>query len=273
MREKIVAQRVWPRRGALVRWLRPELLLPLVITTVGLLVRSYGHGSGYPNLLPEGEQDAVGQALQMLATMDPRPDRFFKTATYSYFLMPILAAEALYLFGGFILGFFASPVFLEMWRCFYVARVIGMLFGVATIPLLYLVGKELPDQRVGLLAALFLTFYPTHVVRSQEGTPYTAQLFFALLSFLFISRICKRGKTRDYVLAQLCACFATAIQHNVLFLFVPLCLAHFLHGTGRGHRFRRVLLGKSLYLGLLSVGIGFLVGNPGAQQGRVEGAL
>ena len=132
----------------------------------------------------------------MLARMDPRPDRFFRTVIYSYLLMPILAAEALYLFGGFILGFFASPVFLEMWRYFYVARVIGMLFGVATIPLLYLVGKELPDQRVGLLAALFLTFYPTHVVRSQEGTPYTAQLFFALLSLFSLFPGCANAGKR-----------------------------------------------------------------------------
>jgi len=104
------------------------------------------------------------------------------------------------------------------------------------------------------LAALFLTFYPTHLVRSQEGTPYTAQLFFALLSFLFIARIYKRGKTRDYVLAGLCAGIATAIQYNVLFLRVPLSLAHFLHGTGRGHRFRRVLLAATWLALAVSLG-------------------
>ena len=68
-------------------------------------------------------------------------------------------------------------------------RLPSALFGIASVPLLYIVGRKLLPAGAALAAAALLTFSPTHVFYSQEARSYTLTILLVLLStYFFIPR-------------------------------------------------------------------------------------
>ena len=72
-------------------------------------------------------------------------------------------------------------------------RIVPAVFGIATIPLFYMVGRKLVDDRVGLLMAVLITFSPFHIQYSQDARMYTVFLFFVALSLVFYLEAMKTG--------------------------------------------------------------------------------
>ena len=72
----------------------------------------------------------------------------------------------------------------EIW-----VRLPSVFFGVATVWLVYLLGKELFNRKTGTLAALLLAIAPLHVYYSQEARMYSLACFSATLSFYFFWRL------------------------------------------------------------------------------------
>jgi 4-amino-4-deoxy-L-arabinose transferase-like glycosyltransferase len=70
----------------------------------------------------------------------------------------------------------------------WTARLPALCFGVATIPLLFLLGRAIGTVREGLLAAAFLTVSYHHIWFSQNARGYTALLFWTLLCTLLFYR-------------------------------------------------------------------------------------
>lgn len=69
-------------------------------------------------------------------------------------------------------------------------RLPSLISGVLSIPLLFKLGQELFDQRVGLLAAFLLSISPFHVWFSQEARMYTLAVLFSLASvYIFVLRL------------------------------------------------------------------------------------
>ncbi len=136
-------------------------------------------------------------------------------------------------------------------------RLLTVLFGVATVFLVYHIGwRLLGSKQVGLLASLMLAISPTHVSHSQLITPDAFLVFFLLLSFLGSVGVLKEGRSRDYVLAGLGAGLAASTKYNGALILVSLIAAHSIRygrsGSKRG----------SLYLGIgLSVAA-FLLTTP-----------
>ena len=64
-------------------------------------------------------------------------------------------------------------------------RVIPALVGIASILLIYSMGKSLINKNVGILSALFLATLNWHVYWSQNARAYVFTLFFALLTTWF----------------------------------------------------------------------------------------
>ena len=64
-------------------------------------------------------------------------------------------------------------------------RFFSLIFGVGSIPVIYLVGKKIYDEKVGLTAAFILTIWPFSIWYSQEVRPYTLIFFLGLLSIGF----------------------------------------------------------------------------------------
>lgn len=59
----------------------------------------------------------------------------------------------------------------------YFVRLFSVLFGTATIPIIYLIGKRMSGSLMGVAAAAFLAFSPFNVYYAQEARMYTLLMF------------------------------------------------------------------------------------------------
>jgi mannosyltransferase len=73
-------------------------------------------------------------------------------------------------------------------------RSLSALFAVATVPLLYLLGRQLFDRRVGAIAATLLAVNPFFIQYAQEARGYTLVVcLVTLASYLFVLAIERRS--------------------------------------------------------------------------------
>jgi mannosyltransferase len=79
-------------------------------------------------------------------------------------------------------------------------RSLSAVLGLATLPLLYLLGRRLGGHRVGLTAAFLLAVSPFHVWYSQEMRNYSLLMLVAVISQLCFLRLLDRGHRRDWIL-------------------------------------------------------------------------
>lgn len=92
------------------------------------------------------------------------------------------------------IGDFHPPgyfILLWVWIHFFgfseiVVRIPSVAFGVATVWLVYLLGKELFNKKIATLASLFMALAPLHVYYSQEARMYSLATFAVILSFYFL---------------------------------------------------------------------------------------
>jgi len=78
-------------------------------------------------------------------------------------------------------------------------RLPAMLFGVASIPLIYLVGIQFTTRTEALLTSGLLTVSYHHIWFSQNARGYTALAFWALLATFLLMRMLATGKSRYLV--------------------------------------------------------------------------
>lgn len=71
----------------------------------------------------------------------------------------------------------------------YDVRLLSVLFGTATIPVIYLIGKRVSGLVVGLAAAVFLAFSPFHIYFAQETRMYTLLTFNAAVAIYALVRL------------------------------------------------------------------------------------
>ncbi|HEU4393311.1 MAG TPA: glycosyltransferase family 39 protein [Solirubrobacterales bacterium] len=101
-------------------------------------------------------------------------------------------------------------------------RSLTALFGAATVPVAFLIGRELVNARTGLVAAALVAVSPMLIWYSQEARSYALLVFFGALALLFFARALRTRDGRDlgpWALASalaLCshyfAVFAVAIE-------------------------------------------------------------
>jgi mannosyltransferase len=83
-------------------------------------------------------------------------------------------------------------------------RSLSVLFGVLAIPVIYLMGRRLFKEEVGLLAALILALSGFNVQYSQEARMYTLMVLLALLSMYFFIRFLQRATVAISVAYVVC---------------------------------------------------------------------
>jgi mannosyltransferase len=71
----------------------------------------------------------------------------------------------------------------------YYVRLLSVLFGAGTIPMIYLIGKRLSGALVGLAAAVFLALSPFHIYFAQETRMYTLLTFNAAVAIYALVRL------------------------------------------------------------------------------------
>lgn len=92
--------------------------------------------------------------------------------------------------------------FLHIWLKIFgsneiLLRMSSVIFGIATIPMTYIVGKKLYDKNVGLISALLVTVSPLLVYYSIEIRMYAMVTFFAVLSMNYLLDFDEKGDKKS----------------------------------------------------------------------------
>ena len=113
-------------------------------------------------------------------------------------------------------------------------RLLSVLPGVASLPVMYLLGKRLFGRNVGMLAALFLALSTCAVVYSQEARGYSWLLLGTIVSTYFFARLVARptyAMACGYALAA-----GVTFYFHYFGLLVPLAHAVSLVALPKGRR-------------------------------------
>jgi mannosyltransferase len=141
-------------------------------------------------------------------------------------------------------------IWMKMGSSEFAIRFMSVLFGSATIPVVYALGRRLFTRSVGLVAGVLLAVNVFHIQWSQEARSYTLVVFLAALSsLLFIIAVEKNGWRNwlAYVVVSVLAVYAH--------LFGVLVLAA--HCVSLVLRPRRELAWKRVFTSALLIGILF----------------
>jgi mannosyltransferase len=99
-------------------------------------------------------------------------------------------------------------------------RAISALAGVATVPVAYLIGRELRGNRAGVLGAALVAVNPMLLWYSQEARAYSLLALLCALSLLYCVRALRGGERRDVILWGLFSALALATHYFALFPLV-----------------------------------------------------
>jgi 4-amino-4-deoxy-L-arabinose transferase-like glycosyltransferase len=238
--------------------------LVLVLCVLAAATRFWGLGWGLPNTYHVDEDWFAGKAIQFFGG-DLNP-RFFHVPTLHMYMLAGL--WRVYYWVGRAAGTFQDPEdfkakYINHPTVFYlIGRTLSALFSIGTVLLLYLIGARMYDRRAGVLAALLLIFALDHNRISHDMLPDVPMVFFLVLSFHFIWRIYKTGRTRDYLLAGLTAGVAMSMKYGGQMMFLPLFLAHLFRVLeNRRPRWEILASPKLIAAGLVFVAT-FIAGSP-----------
>lgn len=105
-------------------------------------------------------------------------------------------------------------------------RLLPAFFGVVTIPVAYLVGKEFWDKDVGLITAGLFTFSPFLLYYSQEARAYALALLLVSAELYFFLKATKSESIKDWALFGVLAGLAfwthyyTLVFTGLLFIYM-----------------------------------------------------
>ena len=101
-------------------------------------------------------------------------------------------------------------------------RSLSALFGIAVVPVAYLIGRELMSHAAGVAGAALVAFNPLLIWYSQEARPYSLLVLLCALALLFFARALRRpGAQRELWLWAVTASLALLTHYFAAFLVVP----------------------------------------------------
>lgn len=97
-------------------------------------------------------------------------------------------------------------------------RLPSLILGTATLPLLYLVGRETVGRWAGVIAATIMAVSPFAVFYGVEGRPYATLTFFAVLSTLALLRAVESGRWQWWATYAVAAAAAAYTHYTAVFV-------------------------------------------------------
>ena len=242
----------------------------IIIITIGFIIRLIGINYGLPQPLHPDERQVMRLGLKIVAG-DVHPQVFVWPTLYLYltaiaYKLSSWLLWVLQYFFGFIHTFkklylLISSNLVTPYHYYLISRSISIILGTITIPVTYLIGKELSTKKAGLIAALFIALAYFPVLYSHFGIISTTMAFFTLLSFYFAIKIYQTGRLKYYVEAGIIGGLAVATKYNAAIIIVPLLLAHLFLFLKNGFAFNKKFYLRVMII-ILFVLIGFFIGCP-----------
>ena len=242
-----------------------EVCILVLILIIGAAARMTGIGFGLPHTETRPDESTSISVAMHMAKSGLHPHFFTYPTLYPTALLALYSA---YFMIGYFSGRFGS---LEDFKLLYytdpssfflIARTVGALSGIATISLLYLLGKRLYGRSVGLLAALFLALCPIHVRESHFAKVDVPMTCLMVLAAVFILDLYRRGGIREYLLSGLVSGLATSTKYNAGALCFSIVIAHLLREPRPGWSGWRRPLDPRLLAAALTMVAGFIIGSP-----------
>ncbi|GEM_PF-4603394 len=147
---------------------------------------------------------------------------FYARSGFSYIWENFLHGSnpplAYFFYRGWMLLFGESQLAFEM---------VAVLFGVATLWMMYRVGSLLFDEITGWIAALLLTFSHYHLFFSQQIRGYSMACFFVLLSIDQFFRFVRSGKASALLGWVSASLVMIGLHFYTFFLLAAECLGWF----------------------------------------------
>lgn len=228
--------------------------LLIIILLASLVVRVWGARFGLPEYVYHPDEKAiVERAARILSTGDFNPHAFRYPSLYIYIQA---SAYAIYFLWGAAKTIFRVPPDYAIPQYYLVGRLTTALIGTATVVLIYKIGREIANRRLGLISAALLGFTYLHGIHSHYVTGDVPVTFFMLLSFLCSASILRGREVKPYALAGLFAGMATAVKYNGGVVIASLLVAHLLSADWEEW------LDSKLVWGVVFFALGFLISTP-----------
>lgn len=109
----------------------------------------------------------------------------------------------------------------------FILRLLSLIFGTFSIAIIYKIGKELADEKVGIISSFLLALSPLHIWYSQKITPYTTLTLFSMLSLYFFIVFLKNDKL-IFGLAYIIFNILSIYTHPIAFLTLLAEIIYFL---------------------------------------------
>ena len=172
-----------PDKKPLVRWEYGVIGLLLI---GAVAVRGIGLGT-VPYMMDEDEANFASEGASLAYNYDFQGSPF-QQGVFSYArAYPLLIGVSTVLLGKTLLA----------------ARLPSMIFGALTVPALYLLGRELFNRRVALVAALFMLGWAYHAHFSRLALNQAGDPLFTTLAFYFLLRGLRLQTVVNYFMAGL----------------------------------------------------------------------
>jgi mannosyltransferase len=130
----------------------------------------------------------------------------------------------------------------------FILRLIPALAGVATIPIVYLIGKEIGDRNVGIIGAALMTISPFHIYFSQEARTYSLVTLFVALAFLFFLKGLNQRQTWPWIYFGILSALAFWSHFIVLIPIIILFFLGFIFSWFKFNNVKNVVYGLAIYL-------------------------
>lgn len=254
------------------------------ITFLGLLLRLWGAGHGlgdelftHPDEIPfadEVKRFSKGYFSIPFWKFSPL---WTYLNTLGVYLYSLLEGILKYPF-GVRHSFIEIP---DTFRIVLIGRLLAGIIGAMTIPVLYLIGKRLFNEKTGIVGAGIMAVLYLHVRQSHYAYVDVPQTFFLTLSFYFMVKVALGEMTPNQVrgnsfLAGIFLALAIATKINAAPGFVSLILAHYhnsstpipslvrgnTEGSQRGEGgllrgIKKLIKSKYLYISFMGLIIGY----------------
>jgi 4-amino-4-deoxy-L-arabinose transferase-like glycosyltransferase len=145
---------------------------------------------------------------------------------------------------------------------FLINRSMSAILGVATVLVVFRIGRRVWDERTGLVAAFFLALAYLHARDSHFGTTDVPMTCFIMLSVALLVDAHRTGRRSRFAWAGVAGGLAAATKYNAILLAAPMLASQMiLVAESPGRRLRAAFDIRLLFFGI-PFAVAFLVGIP-----------
>jgi len=141
------------------------------------------------------------------------------------------------------------------------SRYVTALFSLGVVFLTYVLGKKVFSNKVGLIAALLVSFNFKSVQNGHIGLPDTYNVFFLLLSALFAFRLMTKSSGKNYILVGIFMGLSVSIKYQ-LFYLLPFFIAHIISVINEKKNRWKKLFNPYFFIALVLATVLFVLINP-----------